>query len=395
MKKISLVIIYALILCNLFACGNKISIGGSSYESDLVTSGYYLDKASLSDAAFVDALSKVKAIKKPANLGKVEMPDLSTIELTKQPEIEVTDEMVEAEIEKERDAEVSYVPIKSKREAKMKDKVKIDFKGFQNGVEFDGGAGEDYELVLGSGQFIPGFEEKVAGHFAGKKFNIDVVFPEQYDESLAGKPATFEITIKAIEEPVTPEVNSEFVVKHTKTGSFNVDEYKEEVRNRIKKRNEFMTNQDLMYQFYQKLYDGSKFEPTEQALAWQFSTMIEQYNKQAESSGTNLATMIASSGMSVNDFYAEIKSYVPQAVESAMLFDELKKMYKVNVTENDVKAWFDNLSDAYGYGSQVTYDQYVEYVGLDNLKNTVTEEKVLLKAAEKCKYVEATKTNEE
>ena len=395
MKKISLVIIYALILCNLFACSNKISIGGNSYESDLVTSGYYLDKASLSDAAFVDALSKVKAIKKPANLGKVEMPDLSTIELIRIPEMEVTDEMVEAEIEKERDAEVSYVPIKSKREAKMKDKVKIDFKGFQNGVEFDGGAGEDYELVLGSGQFIPGFEEKVAGHFAGKKFNIDVVFPEQYDASLAGKPATFEITIKSIEEPVTPEVNSEFVAKHTKTGSNSVDEYKEEVRNHIKKRNEFMTNQDLMYQLYKNLYDGSKFEPTEQALAWQFSTMIEQYNKQAESNGTSLASIIGSNGMSVNDFYAEIKSYVPQAVESAMLFDELKKMYKVNVTENDVKAWFEVLSDAYGYGSQVTYDQYVEYVGLDNLKNTVTEEKVLLKAMEKCKYVESTTNNEE
>ena len=395
MKKISLAIIYALVLCNLFAYGNKISIGGSSYESDLVTSGYYLDKASLSDAAFVDALSKVKTIKKPTNLGKVELPDLSTIELTKQPEIEVTDEMIEAEIERERDAEVSYVPIKTKREAKMKDRVKIDFKGFQNGIEFDGGSAEDFDLVLGSGQFIPGFEEKVAGHFAGKKFNIDVVFPEQYDEALAGKPATFEVTIKSIEEPVTPEVNSEFVVKHTKTGSFNVDEYKEEVRNRIKKRNEFINNQDLMYQFYQKLYDGSKFEPTEQALAWQFSTMIEQYNKQAEDSGSNLATMIAQSGMSVSDFYAEIKSYVPQAVESAMLFDELKKTYNANATEKDVKEWFDDLSDAYGYGSQVTYDQYVEYVGLDNLKNTVTEQKVLLKAAEKCKYVEETSGNEE
>lgn len=394
MKKISFIMIYTLVLCNLFACGNKISIGGSSYESDLVTSGYYLDKASLSDAAFVDALSKIKAIKKPVNLGKVEMPDFSSIELIKQPEIEVTDEMVEAEIEKERDTEVSYVPIKTKREAKMKDKVIIDFKGFQDGVEFDGGAAEDFELVLGSGQFISGFEEQVAGHFAGKKFNIDVVFPEQYDESLAGKPATFEITIKSIEEPITPEVNSEFVVKHTKTGSFNVDEYKDEVRNRIKKRNEFMMNQDIMYQFYQKLYEGSKFEPTEQALAWQFSTMIEQYNEQAESSGTNLATMIASSGMSVNDFYAEIKSYVPQAIESAMLFDELKGIYKVNVTEDDVKNWFDDLSDAYGYGSQVTYDQYVEYVGLDNLKNTVTEEKVLLKAAEKCKYIESTDNEE-
>lgn len=394
MKKISLVLIYALVLSNLFACGNKMSIGGNSYESDLVTSGYYLDKASLSDAAFIDALSKVKEINKPANLGKVEMPDLSTIELTKATIAEVTDEMVEAEIEKERDSEVTYVPVKNRREAQLKDKVKIDFKGFQNGVEFDGGSGEDYDLVLGSGQFIPGFEEKVVGHFAGKKFNIDVVFPEQYDASLAGKPATFEITIKSIEEPVTPELNNEYVVKHTKTGSFNVNEYKEEVRNRIKKREEFMNNQDLMYQVYQKLYDASKFEPTEQALAWQFSTMIEQYNKQLESSGMNLATMIAQSGMTVNDFYADMKSYVPQAVESAMLFDELKKTFKVKVSDDDIKAWFNDMSDAYGYGSQVTYDQYIEYVGIENIRNTITEEKVLLKAAEKCKYVEATNNEE-
>ena len=388
MKKICSIAIIMSVALSLFACKNTISVGGVSYEEGLVKSGYNLDKASLSDAKFVEELSKVTTIEKPKDLGKVTLPDLATIEITDPKVEEVTDAMVEAEIEKERDSETTYAPIKTRREAQNKDKVIIDFKGYQDNVAFEGGEAEDFELVLGSGRFIPGFEEQIIGHAAGKKFHINVTFPEDYSEPLAGKPAVFEITIKSIEEPTMPEVNSEFVVRHTKVGSFNVDEYREEVRNRLKERNAYMANQSIIYQLSDKLYSESVFEPTEMALAWQFSVILESYNKQAEQSGANLATMIAQSGETVSDFYNGIKSYVPEVIKAEMLTDELQKRYKITITDDDMKKWFEVLSGAYGYGSELTYDQYIEYVGADTLRNIVLQEKLLLKASESCKHVE-------
>lgn len=385
-RLISKLLVISLILVT-YACGNS-QVNTKSLETSLAGSGYYLDKASLSDIALADALGKVTEIKKPANLGSVNLPDLSTIELTKDAVVEVTDDMIEAELEKERDIETVYTPIMSRREAKLTDKVIIDFNGFVNGEPLEGGDGQDFELILGSGQFIPGFEESVVGHQAGKKFTINVTFPEDYAAELAGKPATFDITIKSIEEATTPDVNEDFVARHTKVGSKTVEEYKEEVRKRIEKRNVFLSNQNLAYQLSEKLFEKAKFYPTEEAVAWQFSAMMAQYNAQAEQTGTNFATMAASSGQSVRDIYEELKSYAPQAIQSTMLMDELQKNYKVTVSDQDVKDWFEELSEAAGYGTDLTYDQYAEYMGKENLKNAVTQEKTLLKATESCKIVE-------
>lgn len=378
----------ALVACTATNNGKTMPIAGVEYPEYLVKSGYYYDKASFSDIVLGDMLSKVEEIEKPKNLGTVELPDFSTITLTNNKASEIDSAVIEAELERERDGETTYDPVKIRRAAALKDKVIIDFKGFVGGEELQGGAGEDYELVLGSGQFIPGFEEKVAGHMAGRKFTIDVTFPTDYDPSLAGKDAKFEIIIKSIEEPVTPEVDEEFVKKHTKTNSTTVEEYKEEVKKRIEKRNEFMNNQNLIYQLSEALFEKTKFNPTEEALAWQFSVMISQYNEQAKQSGTNLMTMITQSGENVKDFYSGIKSSAAQAVQSTMLMDELEKRYPEKVTDNDIIEWFDEISDAMGYGNQFTLDDYKQYVGYDNLKKAVEQEKTLLKVAKKCNIVD-------
>lgn len=387
MKKIISKLLIVSILLLASACGSK-GTATRNLETDLASSGYYLDKASLSDIALADALGKITEIKKPANLGTVNLPDLSTIELEKDPVVEVTDDMIEAELERERDMETVYTPIMSRREAKLTDKVIIDFTGYVNGEPLEGGDGQDFELVLGSGQFIPGFEEKVVGHQAGRKFSIDVTFPQEYTEELAGKPAKFDITIKSIEEATIPDVDEAFVSRHTNKNSKTVEEYKEEVRNRIDSRNKFLSDQSLVYQLTEKLYEKAKFYPTEEAVAWQFSAMMAQYNAQAAQTGTNIATMIAASGQSARDVYEELKSYAPQAVQSTMLMDELQKKYKVEVSDQDVRTWFEQMTEASGYGSQLSFDEYVEYMGKDNAKRAVVEEKTLLKAATNCKIVE-------
>ena len=216
LSKISLLLTIALVACQGNGSSSTMPLNGVEYPEIFVKSGYYFDKASMSDALLASMLEKISSVEKPKNMGTVELPELSTITLTNNKKEEIDNAKIEAELEKERDEETTYVPIKARREAKMSDKVIIDFKGFVNGEELEGGSGEDYELVLGSGQFIPGFEEKVAGHSAGRKFSFDIQFPQDYDPSLAGKDAKFEIMIKSIEEAVTPEVDEEFVKTHTK-----------------------------------------------------------------------------------------------------------------------------------------------------------------------------------
>lgn len=364
------------------------SLGGKEYPAIFVESGYYFDKASLSETVLADQLSKVREIKKPSSLGNIEMPDLKTIELTKQEIPNVDSAMIEAELEKELDSEVSYAPIKTKREAKLKDKVIIDFKGLINGEEFEGGSMEDCPLVLGSGQFIPGFEEQVVGHSAGKRFKIDLVFPTDYDPSLAGKPVQFEIVIKSIEEPSAPVVNDEFVRKHSRTGSTTVDQYKEEVKKRIEKRYEFSNSQLIFRQLFNALYEKTIVEPSEEALAWQFSAYFDQINKRAEQNGTNIMTIATSNRQTVRSVYDEIKSQIPDIVKETMICDEIKKKYGKEAKETDLMSWFDNMADAYGLGTEATYQDYVKEVGLDIIKEQVEIESAFLNASKECNFID-------
>ena len=388
LAKISLLLTIALVACQGQSSNSTMPINGVEYPEIFVKSGYYFDKASMSDALLASMLEKVSSVEKPKNMGTVELPELSTITLTNNKKEEIDNAKIEAELEKERDEETTYVPVKVKRDAKMSDKVVIDFKGFLNNKEIEGGSGNDYELVLGSGQFIPGFEEKVAGHSAGRKFSFDIVFPEDYDPSLAGKEARFEVTIKSIEEAVTPEVDEEFVKKHTKENSVTVEQYKEEVKKRLEEREEFMNNQNLIYQLTDYLYENSKFNPSEEALAWQFSVMVDEYNRQAEQNGSTLSQMLITSGANVKDVYDEIKSSAPQGVQSSLLIDELMKRFPSSVTEDDVKKWFDTLATAMGYGNIVNYEDYKSYMGLENLKIAVQQENALLQAAKSCNVID-------
>ena len=388
LAKLCVILNIALLACQAQKSNGTMQLNGVDYPEIFVKSGYYFDKASMSDAQLASMLDKVTTVEKPSNLGTVVLPNWSEITLTNNKKEEIDSAMIEAELEKERDTETTYTPVKVRREAKMSDKVIIDFDGYVNGEKLEGGSGEDFELVLGSGQFIPDFEEKVSGHTAGRKFSFDITFPENYDPSLAGKDAKFEVTIKSIEEAVTPEIDEEFVKKHTKENATTVEEYREEVKRRIEARNEFLNNQNLIYQLTDYLFEDSKFDPTEEALAWQFSVMMDEYNRQAEQSGTTFSSTISSNGMTIKDAYEEIKSAVPQAVQSSMLMDELLKQFPSDVSKDDVKNWFNNLANSMGYGNEINYEDYEKFMGYDNLKVAVQQDRALLKAVGKCNIVE-------
>ena len=400
--KSTMVCLICFIILLLGACSNKdiksllngvMTLGGKEYPAIFVETGYYFDKASLSETVLGDQLSKVKEVKKPSSLGKMEMPSLNTIDLTKQEEINIDSSMIEAELEREVDGETTYAPIKTKRPAELKDKVIIDFTGLINGEKFDGGSMEDYPLILGSKQFIDGFEEKVVGHSAGKTFKIDLVFPENYDPSLAGKPVQFEIVIKSIEEPIAPEVNEEFVRKHSRTGATTVEQYKEEIKNRLKKQFDFLSNQFLARQLLDALFEKTKFEPTEEALAWQFSSTISKINESLEKNGMNIMTAATSNGQTMRSVYDEIKSGTANDIKETMLFDELVKRYGKELTEEDLMKWYDLIAEAGGWSNQTNYKDYIDNVGYDNFKNEIMSLEAVISATKDCNLVDGEAEN--
>ena len=151
--------------------------------------------------------------------------------------VEVTDEEVDAEIEKERERNARTVEV-TDRAVQDTDEVTLDFEGFVDGEAFEGGKGEDYPLTIGSGAFIPGFEDQLIGAEIGKEMEVKVTFPEEYQaKELAGKEAVFKCTVKAIKAKELPELDDEFASDVSEEGE-TMDEYKAEVRGKIKERKE-------------------------------------------------------------------------------------------------------------------------------------------------------------
>ena len=210
----------------------------------------------------------------------------------------------------------------------------------------------------------------------------------QFELFLKISDEVMELEVEGDFKSYTTEVDEEFVKKHTKENSVTVDQYKEEVKKRLEEREEFMNNQNLIYQLTDYLFENAKFNPSEEALAWQFSVMLDEYNRQAEQSGSTLSQMLEANGMSIRDAYDEIKSAAPQAVQSSLLIDELMKKFPSTVTEDDVKKWFDTLSTSMGYGNAISYEDYKSYMGLENLKKAVEQENAILKAAKSCNIVD-------
>lgn len=391
MKKINF--IYPLLIISIILCscskktGKTVNIGGVEYDEKFVRSGYYLDKASLSDAILGQMLSKVTPIEKPARLGTVILPDISKIEVIEVKVEETTDAMVEAEVEMERDNDTVYEKITTKREAKMTDKVLIDFKGYIDGVEFNGGSADDFELILGSGQFIPGFEEQVAGHRIGHKFTINVTFPKEYPPELAGKAATFDVTIKKIEEVKTPDLDDEFAKKHTLAKSTTMEEYKEEVKVRITIRNELIAKKQMIDELKYKLTKETKFDPTEEALAWHFSYVIGSLNINMAQAGYTISDLFLNNGISISDGFKEIKYEIPEYIQKIMLAEELQKRNEITVNEEDVKKWFEGVAIINYYGNSVTYEDYKKQMGYEYMKGCTLEDKIYTEVLKQCKLV--------
>ncbi len=244
------------------------------------------------------------ALKPPVKLGKYK-----GIEVEKM-DIDVTDADVDAEIDKQRSTNARTVDV-TDRAVQNNDIVTLDFEGFVDGVAFPGGKGTDYPLTIGSGAFIPGFEEQLIGFEIGKEGDVNVKFPEEYQAAeLAGKDATFKCTVKAIKAKELPELNDEFASDVSEFDT--LAEYKEDVKKKLveKKTNEEKAKREDAV--VKAVIEDSDMELPEAMIETQQRQIVNDFAQRLQMQGMNMDQYLQYTGNTVDKMLEQVK---PQAIE--------------------------------------------------------------------------------
>ena len=284
---------------------------------------------------------------------------------------EVTDELIDEEIEKVRDRNSRMVTVEDRPVANG-DIAVIDFEGFVDGVAFDGGKAENYNLKLGSGNFIPGFEEQIVGHKTGEEFTITVKFPDDYQaEELKGKEAEFKINLHEIKAKELPEVDDEFVkdVSDKET----LDEYKAELKETVAKRLQDEADKDVDNQISEKLMELLEGEIPEAMYDNQANEMVREFDMRLRSQGLDMKTYMQYMGMDANALKGMYKEEAEKRVKLRLALEAVARKENIEVTEADLDAEYGKMAEAY----KMDVDKVKEAVPAESLTEDVKVEKAL------------------
>lgn len=285
---------------------------------------------------------------------------------------EVTDELVNEEIDKVRDRNSRLVTVED-RPAQDGDITVIDFEGFVDGEPFEGGKAENFNLTIGSGQFIPGFEEQIVGKNTGDEFTIDVTFPEEYQaEELAGKASQFKIKLHEIKAKELPELDDEFVKDVSEKET--VDEYKEEVKAELADRLQKESDADVENQIITKLCENLQGEIPEAMYENKVNDMLREFDMRLRSQGLDMDTYLQYMGMDVDSVK---ESYKPEAEKRVKLRLALEKIAEkqgfTEVSDEDVEAEYSRLAEMY----KMEADKVKSAISADDLKKDIAVEKAM------------------
>lgn len=257
---------------------------------------------------------------------------------------EVTDEMVANDIQNARQRAAREIEV-TDRAAEMGDTADIDFEGFVDGAAFEGGKGEHHKLKLGSGQFIPGFEEQVAGKNIGEEFDVNVTFPEDYGASeLAGKAAVFKCKLHAITKEELPELDDEFA----KDMSFDsVDEYKADVRAKLVERYEKTADQVLENRILDALVENMEVEIPEAMFVNEVENEVREYDMQLRSNGLDLNTYFKYTGQNLEQLRENFRPRAEKSVKVRLALEAVVKAEGIKASEEEIEAEYKRMAEMY------------------------------------------------
>ena len=280
------------------------------------------------------------AVKPPVSLGKYKGVEVEKIDVS------VSDEEVEAELSAEQEKNASYNEI-TDRPVADGDKVNLNFEGFVDGVAFEGGKGEDYPLTIGSGSFIPGFEEQLIGAEIGKEIEVNVTFPENYQSAeLAGKPAVFKCTVLKITEKVLPELNDEFADDVSEFST--LEEYKADIRKNLEVKKEEKAKTEKENKVIDAIIADSEIEIPEPMLKAQQEQIVDEFAQRLQSQGLNIDQYFSYIGGSREKMMEEVKDQADKRIRTRLVLEEIVKAENIVATEEDFEVELGKLAEAYG-----------------------------------------------
>jgi len=266
------------------------------------------------------------------------------IEVEKKVE-EVTDEEIEREINMVRERNSREIEV-TDGVSEMNDVCTIDYEGFVDGVAFEGGKGNDYPLKLGSGNFIPGFEEQVAGHKIGEEFDVNVTFPEEYHaKELAGKAAVFKTVIHAIKHVELPELDDDFAKDVSEFDT--MDEYRADIKAKIAKRHEDEADRKFEDAILEVLIEKLVADIPEQMYVAETENFVRDYDNRLRMQGLDLKTYFQYTGMNLDTLREQLRPQAEKQVKLRLALETIAKKEKIKVTKAETDEEIARIAESY------------------------------------------------
>lgn len=291
------------------------------------------------------------ALKPEVTLGKYKGVEVEAIDVT------VTDEDINAAIEKERENNARTITVED-RAVQEKDMITLDFEGFVDGVAFEGGKGENYPLTIGSKTFIPGFEEQLAGAELNKEVEVNVTFPEDYQEaSLAGKAAVFKCTVKEIKEKQLPELDDEFASEVSEFET--LAEYREDVKKNLAEKKETEAKNQKEQKVIEAIIADAKMDIPDAMVLSQQRQMAEDFAQRLQMQGLSIDQYFQFTGLTRETFLGQMKPQAESRIKTRLVLEAVAAAENMEVTEEEYKDELKKMAEAY----QMEVEKIEEMIG--------------------------------
>ena len=315
---------------------------------------------------------------------EVTLGDYKGVEVPKS-EIAVTDEEVDAEVKKEQDKNARTVAVED-RAAANGDITTIDFDGFVDGVAFEGGKGTDYALTLGSGTFIPGFEDQLVGANTGDHVEVKVTFPEEYQaKELAGKEAVFQCDVKKIETKEVPELDDEFAKDVSEFDT--LAEYKEDVKKKLTEKKEKEARTAKENAAVDKAIENAQMDIPELMTKTECRQMMDDFSRRMQQQGLSMEQYFQFTGQSMDKMMEDMKPQALKRIQTRLVLEKVAEAENIQPSEEEITEEIQKMADAY----KMEADKIREAIGesgLEQMKKDMAVQKAVTVIADAAVEVE-------
>ena len=315
---------------------------------------------------------------------EVTLGDYKGVEVPKS-EIAVTDEEVDAEVKKEQDKNARTVAVED-RAAANGDITTIDFEGFVDGVAFDGGKGTDYALTLGSGTFIPGFEDQLVGANTGDHVEVKVTFPEEYQaKELAGKYVVFQCDVKKIETKEVPELDDEFAKDVSEFDT--LAEYKEDVKKKLTEKKEKEARTAKENAAVDKAIENAQMDIPELMTKTECRQMMDDFSRRMQQQGLSMEQYFQFTGQSMDKMMEDMKPQALKRIQTRLVLEKVAEAENIQPSEEEITEEIQKMADAY----KMEADKIREAIGesgLEQMKKDMAVQKAVTVIADAAVEVE-------